>query len=192
MAVSIDFGTSIITVPKADLTLLSAFSSGFSSGFGAGFGSFAPLYKYDLNTFRLALKDIEDSAEGMPFPNTHAHNTTVVLGGLALARVIEVLPPYTVTFEDGQYAVNLVGANSNVAERTNVNSVSVKTNNSAGLIVVTSGSGLSGAQDAALTAIKSKTDQLAFTVVNQVDANTKSIKDQPITGSGTPADPWGP
>ena len=40
---------------------------------------------------------------------------------------------YTVTFEDGQYAVNLVGANSNVGDRVNVNQVSVRSANSAGL-----------------------------------------------------------
>jgi hypothetical protein len=51
-----------------------------------------------------------------------------------LARVIEILEPYTITFEDGAYAVNLVGANSNVADRLNLNQVSVRASNSAGLI----------------------------------------------------------
>jgi len=39
-----------------------------------------------------------------------------------------------VTFEDGSYAVNLVGANSNISDITNLNSVSVRAANSAGLI----------------------------------------------------------
>lgn len=38
------------------------------------------------------------------------------------------------TFEDGQYAVNLIGANSNIADRVNVNQVSVRSANSAGLV----------------------------------------------------------
>lgn len=37
---------------------------------------------------------------------------------------------------------------------------------------------------AAANAIKAKTDQLAFTVANKVDANTKSINDVTITGNG--------
>lgn len=45
---------------------------------------------------------------------------------------------------------------------------------------------------ASIASIKSKTDQLAFTVANQVDSNTKSVKDQTITGSGTESVPWGP
>jgi hypothetical protein len=40
-----------------------------------------------------------------------------------------------VTFEDGQYAVNLVGANSNIPDKTNVNQVSVRAFNTAGLVV---------------------------------------------------------
>mgnify|MGYP006919754450 CR=1 FL=1 len=145
MAVSIDWGTGIITVPRADLTLLSSYSSGFSSGFGAAFGSFSPLYSYSIDTFRLALKDLEDSEAGMPFLNTHSHNTEVTLAGVTYARTVEIINGYTVTFEDGQYAVVLSGANSNVHAVANVNQVSVRPNNSAGLQTV-SGSGLSTAQ----------------------------------------------
>jgi len=96
----------------------------------------------DLDTFRLALRNLEDSEEGVPFLHTHNHNTAVTVGGVTLARVIEITNGYTMTFEDGQYAVNLVGANSNVPDVTNVNQVSVRSANSAGLIVVVSGSGV--------------------------------------------------
>ncbi len=87
----------------------------------------------DINTFRLALKDIEDNAGGVPFVDTHRHNTIVTVGGLTLARVVEIINGYTVTFEDGQYSVNLVGANSNIGDRVNANQVSVRSYNSAGL-----------------------------------------------------------
>ena len=120
--ISIDYQTFVIFVPQADLTPL-----------GGG------IYELNINVFRLALKDLEDDTEGMPFPDTHRHNTEVTLSGIVLARVVEILAPYTVTFEDGQYAVNLVGANSNIAERTNVNQVSIRPFNSAGLIVAGSG-----------------------------------------------------
>jgi hypothetical protein len=88
----------------------------------------------NLDTFRLNLRDLEDDPDGRPWPKTHTHNTEQTVAGIQLARVINILDPYTVTFEDGQYAVNLVGANSNVADKTNVNQVSVRPQNSAGLV----------------------------------------------------------
>ena len=117
--ISINWGTQVIFVPRDDLTLIQS--------------SPTEIRELNLNSFRLALKDLEDSEEGMAFPDTHRHNTEVLLGGLTYARVIEILNGYTITFEDGQYAVNLVGANSNVADNVNVNQVSVRTSNSAGL-----------------------------------------------------------
>jgi hypothetical protein len=56
------------------------------------------------------------------------------LAGIILARVVELINSYTITFEDGQYAVNLTGANSNIADKVNVNQVSVRASNSAGLV----------------------------------------------------------
>jgi len=117
MAVSIDWANRIIFVPKADLTFLG--------------GS---LYELDTNWFRIQLKDLEDNEAGQVNPDTHKHNTTVLLGGIEYARIIEIINGYTITFEDGQYAVNLVGSNNNIADVTNVNQVSIRPNNSAGLI----------------------------------------------------------
>lgn len=88
----------------------------------------------DLNAFRLDLKGLEGGEEGVPFLDTHRHILPVTVGGVELARVVEIINGYTVTFEDGQYAVNLFGANSNVADVTNVNQVSVRAANSAGLV----------------------------------------------------------
>ena len=119
MAISINWPTAVINVPKADMTLVQSTPT--------------EIRELNINTFRLTLKDLEDGTEGMPFPKTHNHNTEVSVGGLVLARVVEILPPYTVTFEDGQYAVNLVGANSNIGDKVNVNQVSVRSFNSAGM-----------------------------------------------------------
>lgn len=116
----VDWGTKIIHVPKSDLTLVQSVPT--------------EIRQLDLNWFRLTLKDLEDDDIGMPYSNTHNHNTEVSVGGVDLARVIEILDPYTVTFEDGQYAVNLFGANSNVGDKVNVNQVSVRSANSAGLV----------------------------------------------------------
>ena len=122
MSISIDWGTKIITIPQADLTDL-----------GGG------VYELDLNAFRLELKSREDDEDGIPHLDTHRHNTEVVLSGVTYARFFEIINGYTVTFEDGQYAVNAVGANSNIADVLNVNQVSLRTFNSAGLITVGGG-----------------------------------------------------
>lgn len=119
MALNIDWGNRIINVPKADLTLIQSVPY--------------ELRELNLYTFHLELRDMEDDHIGMAYPKTHTHNTTVAVGGANLARVIQLVNGYTVTFEDGMYAVNLVGANSNVADFTNLNMVSVRSANSAGL-----------------------------------------------------------
>ena len=129
MAITIDYGnTNIIFVPQADLTLVT--------------GS---LYELDVNAFRLTLKDLEDDEAGMAFPLTHIHNTEVTVAGTTFARTVEIIAPYSVEFEDGQYSVRLVGANNNIFDVENGilvrNQVSVIPTNSAGLIV---GSGTGG------------------------------------------------
>jgi hypothetical protein len=119
MAITVDWANKIINVPKADMTLVQSNPT--------------EIRRLDIDAFRLTLKDLEDD-EGMPFLDTHRHNTSVDVGGVTLARVVEIINGYTITFEDGQYAVNLVGANSNIADITNVNQVSVRSSNSAGLV----------------------------------------------------------
>lgn len=125
MAISIDWGTKVITVPQADLDYVSP-----------------GLYELDVDEFRLALKNLEDSEDGMSFPDTHRHNTEVTLAGVTYARTVEIINGYTVTFEDGQYTVRCVGANHNIGDVKNVNQVSLLVGNSAGLIVRVSGSGV--------------------------------------------------
>lgn len=125
MSVSVDWGTKVISIPQSYLT-----PKGGS------------IYEMNLDDFRLALKSLEDDPAGMPFLDTHRHNTEVVLGGVTYSRFVEIVNGYTVTFEDGQYIVNLVGANNNVLDVTNLNQVSVRASNAAGLITVVSGSGV--------------------------------------------------
>jgi hypothetical protein len=120
VAITITWATRVINVPKADTTLIQA--------------SPTEIRELDIDTFRLALKGLEAGGEGMTFPDTHLHYAPVDVGGVTLARVVALINSYTVTFEDGQYAVNLVGANSNIGDNVNVNQVSVRSFNSAGLI----------------------------------------------------------
>lgn len=124
MAISVDWGTKVISVPQSYLTPIG--------------GS---LYELDTDQFRLDLKDLEDSEAGIAFPSTHSHNTQVGLGGVTYARTIEIINGYTVTFESGSYRVRLAGSNNNIADVTNLNSVSILSQNSAGLIAVDSGAG---------------------------------------------------
>lgn len=128
--ITINWLTRVIDVPKADTTLIQSTPT--------------EIRELNINTFRLALKNIEDD-DGIAFQTTHTHNPEVTVGGVTLARVVELLAPYTVTFENGQYAVNLVAANSNIGDKVNVNQVSVRSSNSAGL--TTPGGGLTTAQN---------------------------------------------
>src|SRR3990167_6678798 len=127
MAITINHVTKVISVPQADLTFIS--------------GS---LYELDVDAFRLTLKGLEDDADGMALSDTHRHNTPVTVGGATLARVVEIINGYTITFQDLQYAVRLVGANNNIPDVVNINQVSIRSANSAGMII--SGSGVT-AQD---------------------------------------------
>jgi len=117
MSIQITWSNGIIYVPQSFLTLVSGTT-----------------YTLDLDVFRLALKNLEDDAEGMPWPRTHNHNTEVVLAGITFARSVEIINGYTVVFEDGQYGVNCTGANSNLGDVLIRNQVSVSTANSAGLV----------------------------------------------------------
>ncbi len=136
MATTIDWATYVINVPQSDLTFLSGVR-----------------FELDVDVFRLGLKDIEDSPDGMGQLKTHNHQAESVLAGVTYARQVEILAPYTVEFEDGQYEVNCVGANHNISDRKFPNQTSLIINNAAGLIVVVSGSGLDAGQDTKLTEI---------------------------------------
>jgi len=136
---TINWVTKVITIPQSFLTFIS--------------GS---LYELDVNELRLVLKDIEDD-EGIPFPDTHRHNTQVLLSGVTYARTFEIINGYTVTFENGNYSVRCVGANHNLADVKNVNYVSLIVGNSAGLITVSSGSGLSTEEHDQLMALPEET-----------------------------------
>jgi hypothetical protein len=115
----IDWANKIIHVPRTHLLLVQS--------------SPTEVRELDLNIFRLELKALEAGITGITFLDTHQHNPPVTVGGVTLARVVEIINEYTITFEDGQYAVNISGGNSNVGDVVNQNQVSVRSANSAGL-----------------------------------------------------------
>lgn len=122
--ITIDWGnTNIIFIPQSYLTLVN--------------GTF---YQLDTNQFRLELKRLEaDVNEGSVYTRTHVHNSEVTVAGTTFARTIEIIPPYSVEFEDAKYTVQLIGSNNNIFDTQNgilnQNQVQVIPTNSAGLIV---------------------------------------------------------
>jgi hypothetical protein len=123
MAISIDYNTLIITVPSTDMTLIDA----------------GPpiIREININEFKKELSALQATEEGMPFDTAYTNTAPVTIGGITLARVIEIINNYTIEFEDGQYTVNVTGGNSNFSDVKVQNQVSVNTFNSAGLVALT-------------------------------------------------------
>lgn len=122
MAITIDWPTQVISIPRADLTLVSG-----------------TIYTCDTNAVRLELKSIE-AGEGMPFVDTHRHNTEVTVAGITYARTIEIINGYSIQFTpDEQWTVILEGSNNNFFDVQNgilvQNQVQVISTNAAGLIL---------------------------------------------------------
>lgn len=119
----IDWVTGVITVYKTDPFM--AFQGG-------------SVYDMDTNAFRLAVMAEEYNETGIIWPHVFSHNTVVTLGGIDYARIVEILSPYTVTFDDtgGGWVCNLLNSNNNILDVTNLTSVQVRSNNSAGLVGV--------------------------------------------------------
>lgn len=121
MAISVNWATKVITVPKDDTEWIS--------------DGPPEIRKFDVNAFRLTLKALEDDEAGIWALDTHRHNTEVTLSGITFARTFEIINDYTVTFGDGQYVLNLYGANHNILDVANANQVSLRGNLSGGLLV---------------------------------------------------------
>lgn len=107
--ITITWGTKTINVPRSFLTFVSG-----------------TLYELDTNLFRLALKDLEDSIEGMAHLRTHKHNTEVTVAGTTFARTIEIINGYSIEFEDGFYSVKLIGSNNNIFDTQKAKSIKTR------------------------------------------------------------------
>lgn len=161
MAISINWGTKVIYVPQSFLTFLSG-----------------DRWRLDVNEFRLALKDIEDSEEGSVFPDTHRHNTAVTLSGVTYARTFEIINGYTVEFEDkgAHYTVVCVGANHNLGDVIVPGPTHLIIGNAAGLIVAETGvSGLTPSESDALLGIQADIDAMQPDVAS-LESNVGTIQ----------------
>ena len=122
MAISVDWATQVISIPKSYLTLVSG-----------------TVYDLDTDLLFHDLKALEDDEEGIVFPDTLNHNSEVTVAGTTFAQVIEIINGYSVEFEDGAYSVRLAGSNNNIfdvgAGILVQNTVQVIAQNSGGLVV---------------------------------------------------------
>lgn len=141
MAISIDYSTYPyrVVIPQADLTNISG-----------------TLYELDTETLRVALKDLEANQDGIVYQDTHRRNAPYTVAGVTYAQSIEiintsVIPGWIDEHEiffspDTTYSVRLTGSNNNLFDLQNsilANTVTqVIPQNSAGLQVVVSGSGV--------------------------------------------------
>jgi hypothetical protein len=127
MALSLNPATKVITIPQADLTLVTG-----------------TLYELDTNQFRLDVGQLLDDEDYIWMPYAFSHNTEVTVAGTTFARTLEFINGYSVEFENGAYSVRLAGSNNNIFDVENgilvQNSVQVISQNSAGLVRVDTGS----------------------------------------------------
>ncbi len=117
MSYSVNWDSRVITVPQSDLVDL-----------GGG------IYKLDLELCHQELRRLEwEFTEGLSRLQILDYIPPLEAGGVIYARFVLLTNGYTFEFEDGQYAVNLSGANTNIHDYTVVNQVSIRPSNSAGL-----------------------------------------------------------
>jgi len=130
MAISVDWATKVITVPQSYCTLITG-----------------TLYELDTDQFWKDLKALEAAETGIVFEDAQRHAPDVSVAGVTYAQVIEIINGYSVVFTpDSQWTVRLAGSNNNIFDVENAilnqNQVQVIAQNSAGLQVVTVGSGV--------------------------------------------------
>jgi len=128
MAYSVNHATRIVTVPRNDMPLVQ---------------SSPEIRRLDLSVFHNNVRQLEDTEEGIIFQTEGrptglsgiiAKTPEKSFGGTTLPQVIELINNYNVVFEDGLYAVNVEGGNTNLNDRTIKNQVSLSVSNSAGLV----------------------------------------------------------
>lgn len=125
--ISINWMTFVLTISQSYLTPLGGIR-----------------YDLDIEKLRNDLKNIEDSEDGIAFSPTHNRNAPTTLSGVTYVQSLEMLAPYTITFENTgtPYTVLPSGANHNLADVTNFDGgMSMIVGNSAGLQSVNTGGG---------------------------------------------------
>ena len=137
MAYSVDWITRVITIPTADLTLVSG-----------------TRYSLDMSDFLAEIRRLEwDPAEGLWAAAILDHsNTRFDFAGANYAPFDDIINGYTVQFTGAVTRVDLLGSNNDLIDQLIVTGVSVVPSNSAGLQIVTTGSGVLPADITAIAA----------------------------------------
>ena len=121
MAVTVDCSTKEVYIPKADLTYVTG-----------------NLYELDVAALKVELGALLDNEEHIICDDVFQHNTEFEVAGTTFARTVQIINGYSVTFENGSYAVRLAKANNNIFDMEagilNQNNVQVIAQNSAGLV----------------------------------------------------------
>jgi len=124
MALNLDPVTRLITIPQADLTLVTG-----------------TLYSLDTDQFRKDVMTLLASEPYIWLPDAYQHNTEVTVAGTTYARTIEFINSFSIQFQftGSQYSVRLEGSNNNLFDVENgilvpTSLVTVIPTNSAGLI----------------------------------------------------------
>ena len=155
MAITVNWATGVISVNKVDMSLVQTVPY--------------DIYRLDVDAFRLILRDLEeDEVGGRVWPKTHDHNTEYTLSGTLYSRAFFLLDPYTVTFEVGTYVAEIAGADSNIIDKVNLNSVSVRALVSRGTVVVPSDN---------VSALEVKIDAMQVDIDN-LTTELNKVKDQ--------------
>jgi hypothetical protein len=125
MAYSVDWITKVISVPTADLTLVSG-----------------TRYSLDMADFLAEARRLEwEFSEGLWAPSIVDHtNTRYDFAGVNYAPFDDLLNDYTVEFTGVATRVDLLGSNNDIIDVLIPTGVSVVPSNSAGLQIVVTGS----------------------------------------------------
>lgn len=128
MAISVDWATGLITVNQGDPEVTWVGGS---------------TYELDTDAFRLTLKALEASVEGMAWPRITKHNTVVVIDGIQYVRSWEIINGYTVQcLPNSAWRLRMDGQSNNNFHSEGIlvlNSVQVIPANSAGNTVTETG-----------------------------------------------------
>ena len=101
MALTLDPATKVISVPQADLSLVSG-----------------TLWALDTDQFRKDVMTLLASEPYIWMPNPYDHNGEVTIFGTTYARTLEFVNGFSITFEDtgSAYSIRLDGSNNNIAD----------------------------------------------------------------------------
>jgi len=142
MSYSVNWATKVVTVPLADLTLISGDN-----------------YSLDTGDFWIEIRRLEASTvDGLWAEQVLEFVNTQILSGITYSPIVKVINGYTWDTDTTNKNISLIGPNSNLLDVFIPGSgISVLANNSAGKQVISTGSGLDAGQDQKLTDIDART-----------------------------------